>query len=128
MSCQLFKETATKYLGNPDAAPVNAVQSGLREAYTEFLKTKMANPTAPYGSSDKANTVRTPMALEVPKIRHAHLTFNVSIFYTISGSPATLKLYAMLSHDESGTGQPIKIKVQKSMGRRMANQEFKPIR
>jgi hypothetical protein len=114
----LFRETAAKY-----AKPGSAVLA----RYIEFVKTKKENPIALFGSpkTDKKNPDGTPMSQEVPGIRHAHLTHDVSVFYTISGSnPSVLRVYAMLSHDEAGTGQPTNYKVQKSVGRRMANQNF----
>jgi hypothetical protein len=114
--CPLFQETAARY-----AKPGNNVLA----RYAEFIKTKLENPTAPFGASDKKNPDGTPMAQEVPGIRHAHLTHNISIFYTISGAnPAILRVYAILTHDESGSGQPTNYKVQKSIGKRMANQKF----
>lgn len=97
--------------------------SRIVDGLAEFIKTKMANPTHPYGTSDKANPSGTPLAQVVPKIRHAHLTHDISIFYTISGAnPCNLKLFAVLSHDQSGTGQPVNIKRQKSIGKQMSNQ------
>jgi hypothetical protein len=114
----LFRETAAKY-----AKPGSTVLA----RYIEFIRTKKENPIALFGSprTDKKNPDGTPMSQEVPGIRHAHLTHDVSVFYTISGAnPSVLRVYAMLSHDEAGTGQPTNYKVQKSMGKRMANQQF----
>ncbi len=112
----LFQETASKYIkSNPKVL----------EKYIEFLKVKKANPTAPFGGSDKRNTANTPMSLEIPGIKHAHLTHDISVFYTLSGSnPSVLRVYAILSHDEAGIGQPVNMKVQKSMAKRMSNQRF----
>ena len=110
----LFRETAAKY-----AKPGTNVLS----RYADFIRTKLENPTAQFGASDKKNPDSTPMAQEVPGIRHAHLTHDISVFYTLSGAnPAVLRVYALLTHDEAGTGQPTNTKVQKSMGKRMANQ------
>lgn len=114
----LFQETAAMYArSNPKVL----------ERYMEFLKVKMENPIAVFGSThtDKKNPDGTPMAQEIPGIRHAHLTHDISVFYTISGSnPSVLRLYALLSHDKAGTGQPINFKVQKSVAKKMSNQVF----
>jgi hypothetical protein len=65
------------------------------------------------------------MAVEVPKIRHAHLSHDISVFYTVSGSnPTLIKLYAIMTHDEAGIGQPINYKKQKGVAKKMANQVF----
>ena len=114
--CSLFQETAARYArSNPKVL----------EKYVEFLKSKKQNPTEPFGASDKRNTPNTPMSLEIPGIKHAHLTHNISVFYTLSGAnPSVLRVYAMLTHDEAGMGQPVNFKVQKSMAKRMANQNF----
>lgn len=117
LECDFFKETAAKHI---------KFGSSVEESYHNFIATKLQNPIASYGSSDKANPAGTPMAQYVPKIRHAHLTHDLSIFYTISGSnPSELRLYGVLTHDESGTGQPNNPKRQKSVAKRFSNQEFK---
>ena len=91
----------------------------------KFIAIKSANPIASYGSSDKPNPLGTPMAMKIPKIRHAHLSSNISVFYTIGGSnPTELKLYAIMSHDEAGTGQPTNAKKQKGLANTMSNQNF----
>lgn len=114
--CPFFKETSAKHM------PGN---TAIQKSFENFIRTKVENPIASYGSSDKNNPAGTPMAREIPKIRHAHLTRDLSIFYTVSGSdPSELKLYAILSHDDAGTGQPVNFKKQKSIARKMANQEF----
>ena len=115
--CQLFNETAAEH----------GLQAGtpLFKSFADFVKTKITNPIAPYGASDKSNPTGTPMAIEVPKIRHAHLTQDISIFYTVGGKdPTELKLYAMLSHAQAGTGQPLNPKKQKGVARQMRNQDF----
>lgn len=112
--CEYFKQTAAKYLQVPAIA----------KSLAEFIATKQANPIAPYGSSDKSNPVGTPMTKYIPKIRHAHLNRDVSVFYTISGNPAELKLYAILSHDEAGTGQPTNPKRQMGIAKKLNNQDF----
>ena len=57
-------------------------------------------------------------------MRKVHLTFDISLWYTISGvTPRVIILYAVLTHDESGTGQPEKIPKQKSVAKKMASQD-----
>lgn len=114
--CELFNDTAKQYLIPGSAA---------RKSYDMFLKTKNENPTALHGSVDKFNPAGTPMAMIIPKIRHAHLAGgDLSIFYTILGAPTVLKLYAVLTHDEAGTGQPLDRKKNKRMGTKMSHQDF----
>ena len=114
--CKLFNETAQKYL---------LPGSALRKSFDRFVETKLTNPIASYGSSDKTNPAGTPMAQAVPKIRHAHLSSDISIFYTVSGAnPTVLRLYALLSHSEAGTGQPLNKRKNQGMATKMANQEF----
>lgn len=112
--CEYFRQTAAKYLQVPAIA----------RSLAEFITTKVQNPIAPYGSSDKSNPAGTPMAQYIPKIRHAHLNQDVSVFYTVSGNPTELKLYAILSHSDSGTGQPVNYKRQTSVAKQMKNQDF----
>ena len=92
----------------------------------DFEAVKSANPLARYGNSDETLSPDSLLSLEVPKIRHAKLTSDVSIWYTISGKdPQVIRLYGVFTHDDSGTGQPSNRKKQKSLGARMAHQQFK---
>ena len=118
-TCPLFEQTFSRHIVDNDQ---------LRRKLDEFIAFKKATPLARFGGSDKGDT-GVIFDREVPGIKHAHLTFDLSIWYTLSGSnPKSLKLYALLSHDESGTGQPIKVPVMKSVAKRMAGQGrmFKP--
>ena len=112
--CEFFRQSAEKYLHVPAIA----------ESLADFIATKQANPIAPYGSSDKSNPADTPMAKYIPKIRHAHLSQDVSVFYTVSGNPTELRLYAILSHADAGTGQPTNHKRQTGLAKKLKNQVF----
>lgn len=91
----------------------------------DFRDFKSANPLAAYGNSDKSSAPDGNFNQEVPKIRHAHLTHDVSIWYTISGkNPNVIRLYGVFSHDQSGTGQPPARNVQKKLAKKMAKQTF----
>jgi hypothetical protein len=63
-----------------------------------------------------------PIAQAVPKIRHVHITQDISLFYTIEGrNPTVIKLYGLFTHAESGTSNTAKIKQQKSFAQRLKN-------
>lgn len=108
----MFKnESAKKYANNEQ------VQKKLKE----FLQFKIANPTQQFGGKDK------PMSNKghFEGMMHCGLTFDVSVFYRISGSnPRIISIYGLFSHDESGTGQPPNIKRQKSLASRFNQQVF----
>lgn len=111
----LFKQTAATHFRD----------KRVEEAFTRFIQTKVANPIAPYGSSDKAFSPDGNYGRAVPKIRHAHLTHDISVSYIISGAnPVELRLYSIATHDELGTGQPGNQKKQKSVAKQFANQSF----
>ena len=107
----LYKETAAKY-------------PQLAEKVADFIRTKDQNPTAPYGGSDTHFIGDGPIGRLGLKIKHAHLSQDVSIIYRLHGNPATLDLYGLFSHKESGTGNAANIKIQKSLAKKLANQEF----
>ena len=89
-----------------------------------FLNFKVENGIKPAGPTDKLSKINRPFATEIPGMRKVHLTFDISLWYTISGlNPRVIKLYAVLTHDESGTGQPEKIPKQKSVAKKMASQD-----
>lgn len=88
----------------------------------DFIEFKKANPTAPYGSSDTKFVSRAPLGDAIPKLRHAHLSHDFSVFYTVEGqNPTVLKLYGVFSHAESGTGHSPNIKRQKQLASTLRN-------
>jgi hypothetical protein len=98
---------------------------GLEEKFQEFQSAKAQNPGAPFGGSDHPMISRGPLGKEIPKLRHAHLTRDLSVYYTVSGrDPVEVKLYGIFAHNESGTGTPANIKRQKNLARVMSRQSF----
>jgi len=88
----------------------------------EFLTFKSANPGQPWGK-DTPFIAAGPLARALPKLRHVHLTRDLSLFYTIGGrDPIMIRLYGVFNHKESGTGTPSNINRQKSLARQLDNQ------
>ena len=115
-TCPLYMDSSSRHIKN---SPF------LEEKIEKFLDYKVANKLETFGNNDKPSSVDKPIARAIPGIRKAHLTFDISIWYTISSSnPMIIRLYAVLTHDESGTGQPERIPVQKSVAKNMLRQEF----
>lgn len=112
-TCDLFKETMA---AKSRQYPV------IESKFAEFIASKESDKLAPYGKSDKP--FKSFGVFE--GLRHAHLTADVSIVYSISGSnPSEIRLYGLFSHDEMGTGQPVNIKRQKSLDKKLDSQVFK---
>jgi len=116
LTCDMYRETyAAKVRSN----------STLGQKINAFLVAKRDAPLQPFGSSDKPYQGKGIFNSVVPGLRHAHLTHDISIVYTISGTkPKVIKLYGLFGHDESGTGTPPNPKKQKSLAVRMGNQSF----
>lgn len=97
---------------------------GIEEAIKKFKKQKTLNPTADYGGKDYQ--LGNHFDKQVPGLLHSGLTHDKSVFYTISGSGDTrhIHLYGIYGHDEAGIGQPANINKQKSLAKRLGNQEF----
>ena len=112
----LFNETlADKTKTYPD----------LKSVVDAFVKSKTENPLAAFGKSDKRFSGNGNLIGYVPKLAHAHLYHDLSIFYTLDGmNPRVLRLYGLFSHDDSGTGTPANIKRQHNLGKRLAQQTF----
>ena len=97
----------------------------LADKIAEFKQTKSQNPMQPYGKNDTRLIATAPLGRAVPGLRYAHLTQDLSIFYTLGGAnPHVFNLFGIYSHNESGTGNSQNIKVQKNLGKRLANQSF----
>lgn len=109
--CSLFEETMRKHVQNP----------AVRKAMAEFIAWKKANPLLPFGSKDR----RFASSNQLGEYTHAGLTFDVSVVYKISGrNPHVIYLYAVMTHDELGTGQPSNPKAIKSSYTKFQNQTF----
>jgi hypothetical protein len=116
LASDLFKQT---FANKSKSIP------GLAEKFKDFQSFKSQNPGMPYGGSDHPMVSRGPLGREIPKLRHAHLTRDLSVFYTVSGrDPVDVKLYGIFDHQESGTGTPANIKRQKSLATSLGGQKF----
>ena len=88
----------------------------------DFIKFKMENPARLWGSNDSAFIAAGPIGRALPKLRHAHLSRDLSIYYTVEGrSPTVIKLYGIFDHKTSGTGTPGNINKQKSFAKVLKN-------
>jgi hypothetical protein len=115
-TCRLFDQSL-------DAKKRAYPQVGQKLA--EFLSVKQHNPMQQFGGSDTTFIATGPLGRAVPKLRHAHLTQDLSVFYTMGGqNPTLINLYGIFSHKDSGTGNAPNAKQQKNLGKQLANQTF----
>jgi hypothetical protein len=88
---------------------------------SEFVKTKLDNPLAMFGTNDKPFTSEGAYKQHLPKARKARLTLDISIVYELSGrNPTVIKMYGVFTHATLGTGQPPKINTQRSMAKALS--------
>lgn len=106
-TCKIFQKTFEKS------------SQQVKTKFKDFINQKSDDPMKPFGSSDYG--FRNDGHFR--GLKHAKLTFDVSIVYRIESN--ICYLYGVFSHDELGTGQPANISKQKSMGTKLAGQEFK---
>jgi hypothetical protein len=110
--CPLFAETFARH---PE------VESRLKS----FIDLKTWSPLQAFGKKDETFSGGGIFNKTIPGLRHAHLTMDISVLYTIGGrDPTTIDLYGIFTHAESGTGQPSNLKKQRSLAARLANQAF----
>ncbi len=107
--CKMFNETWEKYKHN----------NRVLNAFNAFVLHKAKTPLEQFGSKDR------PFRSNLVGYVHAALTHDISIIYKIQGrNPMVVQLYAIMSHDESGTGQPASIRTMKSVNKRLDSQTF----
>lgn len=112
----LFKQTYADKTQHSDS---------LKSKVADFISVKSQNAIQQFGKNDTPMISAGPLGRAVPGIKHAHLTQDLSVFYTVEGrNPTLIKLYGIFSHKESGTGNSANIKVQKSLGQQLSNQSF----
>lgn len=103
----LFNETFKKYATN------EVVQA----KFQDFIKSKKENPLQPFGSVDERFRGDGPLGQS--GVTHCHLTHNINLIYTKSGSnPLLIQLIWIGVHDEIGTGQPPNKKLQKNAAKK----------
>ena len=94
----------------------------VRAKFREFMEAKRNNPHHPFGSSDKTFSPSGFYHKEMPDLKHAHITFDLSVLYRVENN--VIYLYGFYTHDELGVGTPRKINVQKSMSKKIAKTQF----
>lgn len=83
---------------------------------------KSKDPMEKFGSKDQHFVGGGP--LSASKLIHAHLTHDISLLYKRSGrNPTVIDLYAIVTHDELGTGQPPNLKLQKTIAKKVDGQD-----
>jgi mRNA-degrading endonuclease YafQ of YafQ-DinJ toxin-antitoxin module len=99
----------------------------IRRKFQEFMHAKRNDPRAPFGSSDKPFVSQGKFGTQIPGLRHAHITHNISVVYRVVGNQ--LYLYGFFTHDDLGTGNPPNLKRQNTLAQTMSNQGFEqPVR
>lgn len=97
----------------------------IRARLRDFMEIKRHNPMQPVGSSDKLFSGEGKFSNAVPGLRHAHLTFDLSVVYRVEGkNPTVVYLYGFYTHDDLGTGQPSNRNRQSSMSARFQSSTF----
>jgi hypothetical protein len=95
----------------------------IAERLLDFRKVKTLDPLSAFGKSD--SSLSPPFSKLVPGLRHAHLTQDTSVFYTLEGTdPREIRLYGVFNHAESGTGDTPNIRRQKNLAQVLQNQNF----
>lgn len=112
---KFYDDTSDKHIDNT---------VGVESAIEQFVKHKTKTPMEPFGSKDYALGNKGNFG-NVTGLKHAGLTNDVSVFYTLEGNaPKVIKLYGVASHDEAGIGQPGNPNRQKNIAKKFANQVF----
>ena len=86
------------------------------------MELKRADPNQPFGGSDTPFRSAGHFGAQVPGIKHAHITQDLSIVYKVQGNQVFL--YGFFTHDDLGTGSPANIRKQSSNAAQFKNQPF----
>jgi hypothetical protein len=115
--CPLWNTTAAELLPN---------NKKLAEKIKAFRDFKKQNPIAAFGGSDTMFVGAGPIAKALgERARHAHLTQDICIVYSVSGkNPTVIKLYGLFRHKDIGTGDTPNIRKQQSAADRMKDQTW----
>ena len=109
---KLFDKTVERFIMDPQVTA----------KLDEFIAFKSANPAEQFGSKDYPMAKKGPMGRAVDGLRHAALTQDVSVFYTVKGGD--LRLFGVFTHKEAGIANTANIKTQKQLAKTMKKQQF----
>lgn len=108
-TCPLFDTTVQRH------------KDEIENPLKRFIEFKRQNPLKPINKSDYPFTNEGFFR----GFTHAHLTHDISIWYTLSGhNPRILKLYGVFTHEEAGIGTPAKRPLQRQLRSRLDQQTF----
>lgn len=114
-----------KFRSSPLFAETFARHPEIEGRLRSFLDLKTRDPLQAFGKKDETFHGEGIFNRAIPGLRHAHLTRDISVLYTIGGrDPTVISLYGIFTHDESGTGQPANRKKQQSLAGKLAGQTF----
>lgn len=86
------------------------------------METKRTDPNQPFGSSDTPFRSSGHFGTQVPGLKHAHITHDLSIVYKTQGNQVFL--YGFFTHNDLGTGSPANMRKQSSAATQFKNQPF----
>lgn len=92
--------------------------------FEDFLVKKAADPIAPYGGKDTHFIGEGPIGRLGLKIKHAHISQDLSVVYRVHSKPPLVDVFGIFAHKELGTGNTPNIKLQKAMAKKFSSQEF----
>jgi len=115
--CPLWNSTAAELLLN---------NKKLAQKIKDFRDFKSQNPIAAFGGSDSMFNGEGPIGKALgERAKHAHLTQDICIVYSISGrNPTVIKLYGLFRHKDIGTGDTPNIRKQQSAADKMKDQPW----
>lgn len=97
----------------------------IHDKLEEFLTAKTQDPMQPFGKTDTRFIASGPIGKTGLKLRHAHLSQNVSVIYRLHGSnPKLLDIYGVMTHKELGTSTTANIRTQKKVAKKFTKQQF----
>lgn len=97
----------------------------LANRFSDFIKFKTQEPLRAFNNTDRpflGGVGILKSAVPGETLQHVHLAGDALLIYSIRGrDPRELKLYALVSHDDLGVGQPANMKRQRQWADRLAN-------
>lgn len=118
-------ETVIRFAASFKLDDLSIYSNLVRNKFDEFIASKKQNPLQPFGSKDFPMNPGAPLGRAVPGLMHAHLTQDVSVFYTLHGKqPRYIDIYGVFRHGDIGIGNTANRKTQKKYANKFANQRF----
>ena len=135
LGCPLFRESYRDCVGIEPADGNSTAEFNDRRVKNaligkkleQFMTNKRQDIRSKFNKHDRGSPPESIYAITTPKVRHSHLSSDISIWYEVDDTqnPPLIMLYGVFTHEQTGTDTTPKRGKQQAMADRFVKQKDK---